>query len=91
MRNILIDSAAEGARVGALAGSSDQAGAERASYLIGLALSERYARGVTTTRLDVDGVEVLQVDVAAPLPLVGLLGPHRQLEVSGRAVVEADL
>lgn len=91
VRNILIDSAAEGARVGALAGSSDETGADRTRYLIGLALSDRYTEHITTSRVDVEGVPCLQVDVAAPLPLVGLLGPGRTLEVRGRAVLEDSL
>ena len=91
VRNILIDSAAEGARAGALAGSSAEVGADRARYLIGLALSERYGQDVRTAVVDVDGVPCLQVDIAAPLPLVGLVGPARAPHVSGRAVLEETL
>ncbi len=91
VRNILIDSAAEGARVAALAGSSEESGAARTRYLIGLALSERYAEDVRTRRVSVEGVPCLEVEVSAPLPLMGLLGPARQLEVRGRAVAEESL
>lgn len=91
VRNILIDSAAEGARTGALAGASDAAAVDRTRYLIDLALSPRYAREVSTRRVDVDGTVLLQVDVAATLPLLGLVGPSRELVVSGRAVLEEEL
>lgn len=91
VRNILIDSAAEGARAGALAGASDAAAVERTRYLVDLALSPRYSRDVTTQRVEVDGTALLQVDVAATLPLFGLVGPSRELVVSGRAVLEDDL
>lgn len=91
VRNILIDSAAEGARAGALAGASDAAAVERTRYLVDLALSPRYSRDVTTQRVEVDGTALLQVDVAATLPLFGLAGPSRELVVSGRAVLEDEL
>lgn len=91
VRNILIDSAAEGARAGALAGASEVAAVERTRYLVGLALSPRYGQEVTTRRVEVDGTALLQVDIAAPLPLFGFLGPGRELIVSGRAVIEEEL
>lgn len=88
VRNVLTDSAAEGARRGALAGAGLAEAEERTRHLIGLALSERYTEGVSARHVAADGVVLVQVDVAAPLPLFGLLGPERQLRVSGRAVDE---
>ena len=91
VRNILVDSAAEGARAGALAGASDAAAVDRTRYLINLALSPRYSRDVTTRRVEAEGTVLLQVDVVAALPLFGLAGPARELAVSGRAVLEDEL
>lgn len=89
VRNTLVSCAAEGARYGAREGSSPEQGAARARDLIGSALSERYARGVTA-RVDTtsDGVEVVVVDVIAPVPVVGPLGPGEGLDVTGRAFLE---
>lgn len=91
VRNILIDSAAEGARAGALAGAGDAAAVERTRYLIDAALSARYADDVTAHRVEAAGTTVLQVDVVATLPLFGLAGSPRTVVVSGRAVVEDEL
>lgn len=89
VRNILVDSAAEGARRGALAGASLADAADRTEYLIGLALSDRYTQEVSARTVDLGGVSAVRVDVSAPLPLFGLLGPERQLTVSARSVDEA--
>ena len=89
VRNTLVSCAAEGARYGAREGSSPEQGAARARDLISSALSERYARGVTA-RVDTtsDGVEVVVVDVVAPVPVVGPLGPGEGFDVTGRAFLE---
>ena len=89
VRNTLVSCAAEGARHGAREGSSSEQGAQRARDLINTSLSERYSEGVSTSVETTDsGVEVLVVDVTAPVPVVGLFGPGEGLEVSGRAFVE---
>jgi len=88
VRNVLIDSAAQGARYGALAGHDPQDGAARTRALVAAELSGAYARDVTVERVDVDGVALVDVRVAAPLPLVGLLGPPAHLVVHGHAPVE---
>lgn len=89
VRNTLVSCAAEGARHGAREGSSSEQGAQRARDLINTSLSERYSEGVSTSVETTDsGVEVLVVDVTAPVPVVGLFGPGEGLEVRGRAFVE---
>ena len=89
VRNTLISCAAEGARYGAREGSSAQLGESRARDLIGRALSDRYASNVTS-QADVtsSGVEVVVIDVSAPVPVVGFFGPGEGLHVSGRAFLE---
>lgn len=89
VRSTLIDCAAEGARYGALLGSSPTAGAARTRDLIGRALSAPYARDVTPRVTTLAGAPVLEITVTAPLPVVGLLGPSGTLSVSGRALVES--
>ncbi|WP_250443931.1 TadE family protein [Actinotalea sp. C106] len=88
VRSTLIDCAAEGARYGALADRDPAHGADRARELIQMSLSPRFAQEVTAQALLIDGLDVVRVEVNAPLPLVGLLGPST-LTVDGHALDEA--
>lgn len=88
VRNTLVDCASEGARFGALADRTPDDGAARTRELIGLSLSPRYADDVTATTTTVDGVAVVQVRVRSPLPVIGLLGPSRGLDLTGHGVQE---
>lgn len=88
VRNTLIDCAAEGARYGALADRDPQDGADRARELIVSAVSVAYAQDVTATQTVRDGLTLVVVEVSAPLPLAGLLGPPGRLEVAGHALQE---
>lgn len=89
VRNTLISCAAEGARYGAREGSSAAQGEDRARDLITRSLSARYASSVSS-RVDTtsSGVQVVVVDVEAPVPVVGLIGPSSGFDVSGRAFLE---
>ncbi|MBO3084774.1 pilus assembly protein [Cellulomonas sp. zg-ZUI188] len=89
VRNTLVDSAAEGARYGALSGHDPADGAERSRLLITQSLSAAYARGVSAQRTRLDGLDVVRIEVQAPLPLVGLIGPAGTLTVRGHALAEA--
>ena len=88
VRNTLLDAAAEGARYAALAGSSDDAGMIRTKELIAAAVSAEYARDVSAGTTSIAGVPAIEVTVRATLPVVGLLGLERGLEVSGHAAIE---
>jgi hypothetical protein len=88
VRNTVLDAAAEGARYAALAGSSDGDGIARTRDLIGAAISTAYAEDVTASRSTVADVPVVAVTVRATLPVIGLLGFERGLEVTGHAAVE---
>lgn len=88
IRNTLIAHAAEGARYGARADSTPADGADRARTLIRTSLRASYAQQVTASRTTDGGVEVVQVRVVAPLPVVGPWGPGDELTVSGRAYAE---
>ncbi|NYJ73879.1 TadE/TadG family type IV pilus assembly protein [Allobranchiibius huperziae] len=88
VRNTLIGDAAEGARYGARADESPQAGAQRARDLIGSSVSTRYARHVTASTEQRDGVTVIVVRVQAPLPVVGPFGPSQTLNISAHAYEE---
>ncbi|MGB7448298.1 MAG: TadE family protein [Ornithinimicrobium sp.] len=78
----------EGARVGARAGNTTDEGAARAAELLGTSLSARYASAVSARRTIVGGVEVVEVEAALPVPLVGPLGPSQSMTVTGQAFAE---
>ena len=88
IRNTLTDCASEGARVGALADRGPADGAARARELVRMSLAPRYAEDVEADDVVIDGIEMVEVRVIAPLPLVGLLGPGGALTVRGHAVRE---
>lgn len=88
VRNVLVDCAAAGARVGALADRSPEAGAARARELIRSELNDAYAERVSAAEVAVDGLATIEVRVEAPLPVIGLVGIGRSLAVSGHALAE---
>lgn len=87
-RNTLVDAAVQGARHGALIGSTPQDGAARAERLIEERFGERMEAQATATE-GADGV--ITVHVTATLPLVGLFGPSGSLSAQGRALYEETL
>lgn len=88
VRNVLVDCASEGARLGALADRDPQAGAARTRELIRDELSDHYADRVSAGSAPVDGLEMVEIRVEAPLPVIGLFGIGRTLTVSGHALAE---
>jgi hypothetical protein len=88
VRNVLIDCAQEGARLGALADRDPEAGAARTRELIRADLSDGYADRVTAGHARVGGLDTVGVRVEAPLPVIGLIGTGRTITVSGHAVAE---
>ena len=88
VRNTLVDCAAQGARYAAAAGRDPSDGVARTVELATAELTGAYARDVTATRTRVGGVDVVEVTVRAPMPVVGLLGPGGTLVVRGHAMVE---
>lgn len=89
VRATLVDCAAEGARYGALRDRTPADGAERARELIEMSLASSYADDVSASVVDVDGMAVVRVEVSAPLPVIGLIGPSGRLTVDGNALQES--
>ena len=87
-RNLLISSAAEGARLGARADAAPGEAVTRTEQLVSSSISPAYARSVSSRERVVDGVRVVEVRVVAPVPVLGLLGPSDRLDVVGRAYAE---
>ncbi|MCG2798250.1 MAG: pilus assembly protein [Cellulomonas sp.] len=88
VRNLLVDCAGQGARYAAQAGHVPQDGVARTVELIDATLSSAYSGDVVARRTVVDGVDEVEVEVTAPLPVLGLVGPAA-LTVRGHALVEA--
>lgn len=91
VRNTLVASASEGARHAASANRTLADGEQRTRELIAESLSENLAQGVTSRVVDVGGVDAVEIEVVATLPLFGLLGVERSLTVTGHAVDEESL
>ena len=89
IRNTILDAAAEGARYAALADSSLPAGAQRTRDLITTAIGATYATDVVVQYGEGAGYPTVEVRVVAPLPLMGLLGAPRGLDVVAHAAVES--
>jgi Flp pilus assembly protein TadG len=88
VRVLVVDAAAEGARVAARTDRDLGDGATRTRDLLTAALDERYARDVSVREAERDGLPVVEVTVRAPLPVVGLLGPSGMLTATGHALDE---
>ncbi|ACZ30060.1 TadE family protein [Xylanimonas cellulosilytica DSM 15894] len=89
VRALVIDAAAEGARLAARADREPEDGVARTRELISTALSASYADDVVATTTLRAGLPVVEVTVRAPLPIVGLLGPSGTMTVAGHALEEA--
>lgn len=88
IRNTLISCASEGARMGARADAAPGLGAARTRELIAASLPDGYADDVTVGTGVVGGVQVVEVRVRAPFPVIGPIGPDGRLDVTGRAFQE---
>lgn len=88
VRNTLIDAAASAARHGALADRTAGDARERAAQLVETTVGQAYASDIVVGNSVVEGLRVLEVRIKAPLPLVGLLGPDRVVEVAGHAPLQ---
>lgn len=88
VRNTVLDAAAEGARIAALADNGLPDGVVRTEDLITVALGSGYAGDVSASYGSYLGAPAAVVTVRTPLPLIGLIGIDGGLEVVGHAAVE---
>jgi hypothetical protein len=89
IRNTVLDAAAEGARVAALADNGLADGVRRTEDLLTVTLGSAYAGKVSARRAEILGAPGIEVTVVAPMPLIGLIGFEDGLEVRGHAALEA--
>ncbi|WP_191905765.1 TadE/TadG family type IV pilus assembly protein [Microbacterium caowuchunii] len=89
VRNVVHDAAVEGAYHAALADTTPAQGAERTRAVIERAVGSGYGVDVRVGEDGVLGYPAVRVTVAATLPLAGLLGVPRGLEVQAHAPIES--
>lgn len=89
VRNVVHDSAVEGAYYAALADTSLEEGAERARAQVVRAVGEAYAEDVTVGRSTSLGQPTIDVRVRTTLPVIGLLGIPFAMEVEAHAPEES--
>ncbi len=89
VRNVVHDAAVEGAYHAALADTTLDDGARRTRDIVSRTIGADYATDVAVSETSAFGEETVEVRVDATLPLVGLLGAPRTLEVTAHAPVES--
>ncbi len=89
VRNVVHDAAVEGAYHAALADTTLADGAARTREIVARTVGTEYAADVAVTETEELGHPAVEVTVQAVLPLAGLLGAPRTLEVTARAPVES--
>lgn len=88
VRNTVIDSAIAGARQASLADQSLRDGERMTADLIRVSLGDRYAESISVDTTKRDGVEIIEVRVRTPLPVLGLWGPAEVWDLRGRSIRE---
>ena len=89
VRNVVHDAAVEGAFHAALADTSLEDGARRTREIIARTVGSEYATDIAVRETAALGLPSVEVTVHATLPLVGLVGAPRSMEVSAHAPVES--
>lgn len=89
VRNVVHDAAVEGAYHAALADTSLDDGARRTRDIVSRTVGAEYATEVDVRETAALGHASVEVTVRAVLPLVGLLGAPRTMEVTARAPIES--
>lgn len=88
VRSLLIDCAAEGARLAARADRGLTDGEDRARELISASLSPAYAEAVAAVYVSDGDLNLVQVQVSAPVPVIGLWSAGGSVTVTGHALRE---
>jgi Flp pilus assembly protein TadG len=89
VRNVVHDAAVEGAYHAALADTSIDEGIDLTRAIVSRTVGADYAADISAQPSTDLGHESVQVTVRATLPLLGLLGAPRALEVTAHAPVES--
>lgn len=87
-RNMMVDAAASGARYGTLLDRSYEDGAVRTRQLLDDNLPVGGTTEVSYQVVNHSGVQMLEMRVNAPLPIIGPFGVPHTLTVSGHAALQ---
>jgi hypothetical protein len=89
VRNVLVSSAAAGARYGAAVQRDETDAAAKTRALIGTGMPGS-VKAVVTSQMTTDpsGLQLVEVKITAPIPLFGLLSPGGAMSVTGHAFKE---
>lgn len=88
VRVTLIDCAGEGARAAAAVGADLAVAKDRTATLINSALHSSYSKNIGTAVVEREGVQLVEVTVNSPLPMLGFFGPESVITVTGHALIE---
>lgn len=86
--NILIDAASSGARYGTLLDRTSSDGVTRTEQIIQNSLPDIYRTSVSSSVVNAEGTQALEITVEATLPVVGPFGFDQGMEVSGHAIIQ---
>jgi Flp pilus assembly protein TadG len=89
VRNVVHDAAVEGAHHAALADTSLRDGVNRTREIVTRTVGAEYAAEVDVDETTALGRPAVRISVRSTLPLVGLLGLPRLMEVTAHAPVES--
>jgi Flp pilus assembly protein TadG len=89
VRNVVHDAAVEGAYHAALADTSLEEGIERTRQIVSRTVGSDYAADIAVRETSELGQAAVQISVRTTLPLIGLLGLPRMMEVSAHAPAES--
>ena len=89
VRNVVHDAAVEGAYHAALADTTLAEGADRTRDIVTRTVGAAFAADVSVRETTELGHAVVEVRVSGTLPLIGLLGAPRTLEVMAHAPLES--
>jgi len=87
VRSVLVSAARDGARVAALGGSQLSDGESRTREILESNVAGAAVTKISARRQVVDDVEVIEMNIEADLPLLGIYGPTT-MTMSGHAFVE---
>lgn len=87
-RNMMVDAAASGARYGTLLDRSYEEGAVRTRELLEDNLPVSGTAEVSYQVVNHNGIQMLEMQVNAPLPILGPFGIPHTLTVSGHAALQ---
>lgn len=87
-KNIMIDAASAGSRYGTLLDRSEADGRARTQEILAGTLPDVYETSVSSSVVNVNGVQALEIRVKGTLPVVGPFGFDQGIEVTGHAIVQ---